>query len=294
MNEPTVVESTRARRGADSILAKRAVGWTLLLILVSVAALTFAASSGGSLVHPVGHQVWQIGNTVAGLGLLALGIVQSVRAGKLTRLFLMAVATASAFWQETYGDWGAYVLYSDHFATFGWGDTRWSSPVRCWWFVPGYIVFYCALFFALIAAVGFVRHRWPTVNPYITAAFVSLPVFYVFDFVFEGTTTGLGFWNYLHTFGPAMHIGNGTFPLLWPILEQVLFMALAAFALTWRNHHGQDVFEIAASAVTRKPPGQIAILLSWIVLVNVAFLTTTILPIMAMRWLAGPASAIVP
>ena len=46
--------------------------------------------------------------------------------------------------------------------------------------------------------------------------------------------------------------------------------------------------------VTRKAPGQIAVLISWIVVVNALFLTETILPLMALRWIAGPASAVVP
>jgi len=74
----------------------------------------------------------------------------------------------------------------------------------------------------------------------------------------------------------------------------VPFMALAAFALTWRNSREEDLFEVAAGFVLRRRPGQIAILASWIVIVNIAFLTTTILPIMLMRWIAGPAIASVP
>lgn len=61
------------------------------------------------------------------------------------------------------------------------------------------------------------------------------------------------------------------------------FMALAAFALTWRNRNGEHIFEIAARAITRKTPGRFAIPMSWIVIVNAAFLSTTILPIMAPR-----------
>jgi hypothetical protein len=91
-----------------------------------------------------------------------------------------------------------------------------------------------------------------------------------------------------------MAVGTGHFPLLWPILEQVPFMVTAVFALTWKSSAGEDVFDIAARLVTRKAPGHFAILMSWIVLVNVSFLVETILPLMALRWLAGPASAVVP
>jgi hypothetical protein len=264
------------------------------MICGAAAVLAFAANSGGTLHDPIGAGVYEIGISAAAVGLLAVGVWQSVQLGRLSRVLLMSLAAGSAFWQETYGDWGAYCLYSAQFFTYDWGHTVWSAPVRCWWFIAGYMVFYTSFFLGLIAAVKFARNRWPSANPYITAALVSLPAFYVFDLVWEGTTTGLGYWNYMHTFGPALHVGNGTFPLLWPVLEQVPFMALAAFALTWRSSQDQDLFELAAGFVLRRRPGQIAVLGSWIVIVNVAFLTTTILPIMVLRWIAGPGSASVP
>jgi hypothetical protein len=264
------------------------------IVCAAAALLALAANSGATLDDPIGYRVYEIAITAVAVGLLAVGAWQSVQLGRLSRLLLMSVAAGTAFWQETYGDWGAYCLYSARFLTYDWGHTVWSARVRCWWFIAGYTVFYTSFFLGLIAAVRFARNRWPSANPYITAALVSLPAFYVFDLVWEGTTTGLGYWSYTYTFGPAMHVGNGTFPLLWPILEQAPFMALAAFALTWRNSRGEDVFEVTAGFVLRRCPGQIAILTSWIVILNIAFLTTTILPIMALRWIAGPASSAMP
>jgi hypothetical protein len=266
----------------------------IAMLVVATALLTFAANSGGTLDDPVGHRVYEVGITAVAIVILTAGVWRSVRRGRLSYLLLMPIAAGTAFWQETYGDWGAYCLYSARFLTYDWGHTMWSAPVRCWWFIAGYVVFYTTLFQALVAAVNRVRDRWPQRNPYLTAALLSLPIFYVFDLVFEGTTVGLGYWNYEYVFGPSMNVGNGTFPLVWPIIEQVPFMALAAFALTWRNDRCEDLFEVAAQFVFRRRPGQIAILTSWVVSVNVMFLATTILPIMVMRWIAGPASALVP
>lgn len=109
--------------------AVRTLGWFALAVLVAVVALTFAARSGGTLADPVGHRVYEIGIAAAAVGLLIVGIAQSVRAGKLSRLLLTAVASGTAFWQETYGDWGAYLLYSDRFVTYDWG--RHGGRRRC-------------------------------------------------------------------------------------------------------------------------------------------------------------------
>ncbi len=291
----TVIRAVDGTRVPGPIwLSPKQVLAPIVMIIVAAGLLTFAANSGGTLEAPVGHRVYEIGITVTAVAILAGGIWQSVQAGRFSTLFLMSFAAGTAFWQETYGDWGAYLLYSARFANYGWGETMWTSPVKPWWVIAGYVAFYTPLFLSLIAAANFVRLRWPNRNEYLLAALMSLPIFYAFDLVFEGTTVGLGFWNYTYVFGPTVSIGNGTFPLLWPIVEQVPFMAIAAYGLTWRNDRGQSLFDVAAQRFLRRAPGQIAILVSWIVILNATFLTTTILPIMLMRWIAGPASVLVP
>lgn len=272
----------------------RAVAGLLLAILGAAVLLYVAGRSGGTLGNPVGSRAWELIVTTIALALLVTGVVQSIRAGRFSRILLMVIATGSAFWQETYGDWGTYLLYSPRFATYEWGNTIWTSPVRCLWFVGGYVFFYTTFFLGLEAAATRLRRQWPDRNPYLSTAALAFPLFYVFDLALEGTAHGLGWWQYQYAFGPSMAVGTGHFPLLWPILEQVPFMVTAAFALTWRNERGEDVFEVVARRVTRKPPGQFAILMTWIIVVNVVFLTETILPLMALRWIAGPASAVVP
>lgn len=253
-----------------------------------------AGRSGGTLADPVGARLWAIAMWAVAVAFLTIGVVQSFRKRKLSRVFLMTVASASAFWQETYGDWGSYLLYSPRFARYGWGETIWTSPVRCWWFIAGYVFFYVSFFLALEKAFYVVKDRWPNSNPYMTTTIVSFPMFYLFDLIVEGAAHGFGWWHYQFAFGPTIAVGDGHFPLVWPILEQVPFMALVVFAATWRNSNGEDIFQLLARKVVKRRPGQLAILASWIVTLNVTFLLTTILPLMALRWLAGPASLTIP
>lgn len=287
-----------ASRRADSLMARMTTGrfaaFTIAPIVVGIVAVILAARSGGSLADPVGHRVYEITMWVIAGSLVGVGIYQSVRAGRLSRLLVMCAAAGSMFWQETYGDWGSYVQYSSQFATYDWQGGRLTGPVNCWWFIPGYVVFYVELFGALILAVKFVRYRWPHRNPYTLGVLLSFPIFYVFDLCFEGTTVGLGYWNYEYAFGPAMSIGQGSFPLIWPIVQQVPMLALVAVALTWTNGRGDDVFEATARTILRRPPGQFAVLLSWVVLLNAAFMVTTISVQMAAHLFVGPAHALFP
>jgi nitrate reductase NapE component len=294
-DSPTTESIKAQERVAKPTLSlRRAVPGYVLAIVGTAVLLYVAGHSGGTLDNPVGSRAWELAMTAIAVALLIVGVVQSIRAGKLSRVLLMVIATGSAFWQETYGDWGTYLLYSPRFATYEWGDTIWTSPVRCWWFLPGYVFFYTTFFLALQKASTQLRQQWPHRNPYLTTVAVAFPLFYIFDMALEGAAHGFGWWQYQYAFGPSMAVGTGQFPLLWPILEQVPFMVTAVFALTWRNTDGEDVFEVAARIVTRKVPGQFAILMSWVIIVNVSFLVETILPLMALRWIAGPASAVVP
>lgn len=285
--ERNSVSSTRqASTGGGLIPTVATVAGAIVLMVV---VLYIAGHSGGTLIHPVGARPWEIAMWAVALAFLTIGLVQLFRERTLSRIFLMTVASASAFWQETYGDWGSYLLYSPAFATYGWGETIWTSPVRCWWFIAGYVFFYVSFFLALEKAYYLVKDRWPNSNPYVMTTVVSFPMFYLFDLIVEGAAHGFGWWQYQYAFGPSISVGHGHFPLLWPIFEQVPFMMLVVFAATWRNTNGEDVFELLARNMMRRRPGPIAILLSWIVTLNVAFLLTTILPLMAVRWLAGPA-----
>lgn len=245
------------------------------------------STSSPSLADPAGYHVWEIGITVAALALLAVGIHRA-RTGPSPRLLFMVIASASTFWQETYGDWGAYLRYSDRFLQYQWPGEMWTASVKCWWFIAGYAVFYSALYGILNLGLRFVCKRFPDRNPYLAAVVLAFPVFYVFDLCFEATTTYLGFWTYLHTFGPALHVGNGTFPLLWPILEQVPFIAIASVAIVSRDEQQRDVFERLASRVSLGSHRFAALLGTWIVMTNVTFLLFTTLPILALRWLVGP------
>lgn len=287
-------EGVATDKHLEPLFSRQRLALAVFTLAACAGLLTFAHFSGGTLEDPVGLPVWEIGITLVAVTLLVIGARQSLKTRKFSPLFLSTVAAASAFWQETYGDWGTYLLYSDSFQTYEWAKGPLTAPVHCWWFIPGYVMFYGTLFAWMEHQVKIARGRWPNANPYLVATLLAFPVFFLFDLVLEGTALGLGFWDYTYIFGPSLPIGGGTFPLLWPVIEQVPFLILVAVAMMWRNSRDQDVFQVIAHKVGRREPGQLAILVSWIVTFNVAFLVATIFPLMLLRFVAGPASTLVP
>ena len=286
---------------ASGASPSRKSNWKVRAALSLVAAIVgmllvlwFAGNSGGTLEAPVGAKLYEVAIVVIAAIIVGVGVYQSVRERRISKSLLISVSSATAFWQETYGDWGTYLLYSPRFVTYGWQDGIWTAPNTCWWFIAGYIFFYTTFLQALEKTFYVINDRWPGVNPYFATTAASFPLFYVFDLTFEGAAHGFGWWNYQYSFGPSLAIGSAHFPLLWPILGQVPFMVIAVFAMTWRSANGDDIFELFARKVTRRKPGQIGILMSWIILVNVTFLVTPTLQEMVLRWIAGPASATVP
>ena len=258
-------------------------------------ATVLTSSTTAGLDDPIGWQVWQVLTVVVAATLLTVGIVRSLRTRRLDVLLLMTISGASAFWLETYGDWGGYVLYSPRFAQVTWwGPTPWTSPVKAWWFIAGYAFFYPAIYGLMLGALRIVRSRRPSVNPYIAAVVLAFPVFYVFDLIFEGTTTALGYWTYTYSFGPHLSIGKGSFPLLWPVILQAPFLALAGIALIWRDDRGRDVFHRVAARAREGWPRELAVAGGWIVATNLALILTVEGPMVALRLLAGPPSNLVP
>lgn len=252
-----------------------------------------ASALPANLADPIALRFWETGIWVLAAALIMIGVWQTIRARRMSLLLLMVVASMSTFWLEYFGDWGTYLLYNPAFASID-VDVPLTAPVKPWWCIGGYAVFYPALYGILIGFVALVRRRAPHSNVYVWAIIAAFPVFYLFDFAFELTAVYCGWWDYTYAFGPAFHVRGGQFPLVWPILQQIPFIALAAVALTWRDGHDNDAFRRAASQVRAGAPREAAVTGIWIAADLAASIVLTFLPLVGLRLLIGPASTLVP
>lgn len=223
-------------------------------------------------------RVIEFGTLAVALVLGGLLLVRARRAGRLGTAALLYVAGLSIFWQEFFADWGAYLAWSPNFAALPWDSTLWTTPHKPWFVIAAYPVFMCAAFSAMLALT-----RWslrdgerPTLARCALTA--GLPLI-VINTALEYAAVSVGhLWTYVEVIGPALDAGAGQQPLLYPNLPFGAFGTVAVFLIL-----RADRVEGGGRRV-----------LSWVVAGNVCYWLLLCVPLIALRELFGPASAIVP
>jgi len=256
------------------------------------------AAIGAARVGPdaINSFLFQEGSWITFCVMLAAGVVLALRERRLPNLLLLLIAGTSMWWQETYGDWGCYLLYSPDFALIpGWGHLSYQSPNQPWALIPAYGWFYAAYFTLVAAAGGAVHRRWfPRHSLMRVTAIVGTLIWYVYDIVIEGVATRMGWWDYTAAIGPVWTSARGDFPLVYPIIEQIPFMIVVPCLLLARDALGRPLLDKPFAGLAAGWQRESVRLLSWIIAFNVGFGLFLILPLVLIRAAFGPASALVP
>lgn len=220
----------------------------------------------------------------------------SKRAGTLTFGMLLLLSTTSMFWLEFYADWGAYLLYNPNFKLIPWGTTWWTTPNKPWFMPFSYGWFYYGammLMFALIARVRRSQPEWGLVKSVIV---VSAPFFYLWDFVLEFTAAMTGWWSYVYYMGPAAVSKMGNFPFLHPIGMYTVSGVILCLVLSHRRDDGRAAFE-SWSGADRMDKGflrEAARLGTWVVVMNLLYIVSFVVPLNLVREIFGVPNLVVP
>lgn len=233
------------------------------------------------------------------ISFLAMGtwvVVDTARNRRLSFVSLAMIAGTTMWWQEWYGDWGSYLIYNEDFALIPWGSTLWTTPNKPWSLIPAYGWYYAVALPGTLWLVGRLRQIRPTWGRVTTVVVVVLPIFYIYDVIVEVLGTYWGWWSYTESVGPAIHSAKGTFPLLFPLAFVCLFVVSAVLLIDNRDDRGHPRFEgwFGVTRVRAGWPQELTRVGVWIVVFNVTYLVTLIGPLVAIRELFGPSSAIVP
>jgi len=287
-------------------------GFLALLILFSVhtsmaekelsnALSTQSGKVVGAINLPPGFEnpsalwVQEIVVPIVWLALLLIFLRKSILNRALTFEALLFIFSTTMFWQEAYIDWGAYLLFNPKFALMPWGSTLWTAPNKLWSMIPAYGLYFTPIYLLLLRLTSKLQARRLGLGR-IGLFIVVMVLFYIWDFLLEGSATLFGWASYIDYFGPALILEKGNYPLMYPVVVVAFQTAIAIWVLSLRGQDDRVRFE-SWFGVESIQPGwrrELARIGIWVVVMNGLFLIFITGPVVAVRLLFGHASLLVP
>jgi len=246
--------------------------------------------------EPVNPWMMETGSLWIWGALLLLTVIWTLKDKRLPLFGLVLIAATSGFWQEFFGDWGAYVAWNPAFARLPfWGEMAYTTPVK-----PLFIPFSWGWWFAisipvLVALTRWLHRRFPSLSITAIALLTAFPLFLAYQINVEGSSVANGWWTYDVVVGPALESEKGRLPLVFPLLIG-LWAGLFVAILGRRDADGFMPHETWMK-VSAKPAGlsrECARLWAMIAVFQVTFFAVNIAPALIGRALFGGPSLLVP
>ena len=246
--------------------------------------------------EPVNPWMMETGSFCIWGALLLLTLIWTLKDKRLPLFGLVLIAATSSFWQEFFGDWGAYVAWNPAFARLPfWGEMAYTTPVK-----PLFIPFSWGWWFAisiplLVALTRWLHGKFPTLSIPLIAMATAFPLYLVYQINVEGSSVANGWWTYDVVIGPALESEKGRLPLLFPLLIGLwagLFVAILGKrdANGFMPHEVRMGVPVKAAGLSR----ELARLWAMIVVFQITFFVVNIAPALIGRTLFGGPSLLVP
>ncbi|WP_380879743.1 hypothetical protein ACFB49_24000 [Sphingomonas sp. DBB INV C78] len=250
----------------------------------------------GTMGEPVNPWVMETGSIWFWSILLAGSLLWVLRGRRFSLVLLTLIGATTSFWQEFFGDWGAYVAWNPAFDRLPfWGEMAYTTPVK-----PLFIPFSWGWWFAatiplLVTLVGWLGRKFPSISTTIFAFAIAFPLFLAYQLYAEGSSVANGWWTYDTVVGPAIVSEKGQLPLIFPALLGLWAAGLVAL-LVPRDADGLRWHE-RRLGVDRVGPGwrrEAARAGAFILLFQVTMFAVNIGPAILGRLLFGGPSVLVP
>lgn len=257
---------------------------------------TTQMASASPMGEPINPWMMETGSLWIWSALAVLTAILTLKNKKLPLFGLVLIAATSAFWQEFFGDWGAYVAWNPAFARLPlWGEMPFTTPVK-----PLFIPFSWGWWFAisiplLVALVRWLHGVLRRVSITTLAMLTAFPLFLAYQIQVEGSSVANGWWTYDTVIGPALESPKGRLPLVFPLLIG-LWAGWFVSRLAQRNDAGLMPHE-AKRGIAALAPGwkrELARVWGMIVLFQISFFLFNIAPPIIGRLLFGGPSLLVP
>jgi len=267
-----------------------------------------------AILHPTGVFGMEVAVPVLSAIMLVFIVRKCLRARSLTWSFLLAVASASTFWLETFGDWAQHLLYTPYLHHYT-VPIQQSAPHNPVVMPLTYAIYWWAHAWVILRLASWGRQRFPKIGMGTAILSLSAPVTFLWNLIVEGTTTYFGIWTYDPPIGPAIHWPNGAYwPLLWPVMLMMGWINLIAWMvrLPEEQHEPNGIERLFKLDKLLSNPGwtrggnntsdmqagnvrfQLLRLAVWIAFFNVTFALALNLPLYFMRVLGGFGSVWLP
>jgi hypothetical protein len=252
-----------------------------------------AARAMGAPVNPA---VMETGSIWIWSVIAIVAVILTLKDRKLPLIGLVLIAATTTFWQEFFGDWGAYLAWNPAFARLPlWGEMAFTTPVK-----PLFIPFSWGWWFAvtiplLVALVRWLHRKLPRISTTALALLTAFPLFLAYQVYVEGSAVANGWWTYEAVIGPALESPKGRLPLVFPLLLGLWASGFVAI-LARRDGNGLMPHEVRLGVAAR-PAGwrrEWARVWGMILLFQVTFLVVNTAPPVIGRLLVGTPSLMVP
>ena len=261
---------------------------------ISAEAMTSAGEA--PMGPPVNPWMMESGSIIFWSVLVAATVVLTIWRRRLPLVGLVLIAATSSFWQEFYGDWGAYDHWNPAFSRLPlWGESPFTTPVK-----PLFIPFSWGWWFAvsiplLVTLIAWMGRRFSALSTTAWAFVIAFPLFTAYQIYTEGSAVAQGWWSYDVVLGPAIESARGRLPVIFDVTLGLWVASYVAFlarrdadGLWW---HERKLGITPAMSGWRR---EAARALAMIVLFQVTFFAFNTAPPMLGRLLFGGPSALVP
>jgi hypothetical protein len=240
----------------------------------------------GLIADPAVPWLFETPSYVLWVVLACYFLLQARRNRQLSIAALTFLSATTMFWQEFYADWGAKLVYSPAFALIP-IELPFTTPNKPWLMFASYGWYFVAIFTLQVWLVNRLRHR--NISLTFAVLMVSIPFFYLWDLLLEGTAVYMGWWTYVDIAQPMIMTARGALPLLHPIGTFTVYGTIMTLLLSQRDDTGRVRFEALGGAAAMMPgPGrEIRRLLTWIVVMNLVYALFLTLPCMLVRIFIG-------
>lgn len=245
---------------------------------------------------PLNPWMMESGSIIFWCVILVVTVALALRTKRLSLVLLCLIGGTTTFWQEFFGDWGAYVAWNPHFERLPfWGEMAYTTPVK-----PLFIPFSWGWWFAasippLVGLVGWIGRKLPSVSTTLLSFLIAFPLFLAYQLYVEGSSVANSWWTYDVVIGPAISSENGQLPVVFPVLLGLWAAGLVAL-LVPRDDEGLRWHE-RKLGVGRHAPGvkrEFARAWTFVLLFQVTTFAVNIGPAMLGRALFGGPSLLVP